>query len=231
MVAVATPPTLVSVSMAFRAKPLTRQASSIVTRSPQLLEICGAPVMPLLKYLTVWSDIGIPAEKVRESGGNPRHQGVSTSPRISNVKLSSGTDSGPCWTVRTTQTGNCAPMVLKRSTLPVAQPLPHPSAGKWKYGTPVAGLLGAQSALVLPVAITPTFSPMTSNEVLLVRRTIQRSVSAPRFVTRIGYCVLLNVAVAELPDKASDHVPFHVAWSKTRFTRANRSPATRALET
>jgi hypothetical protein len=38
--------------------------------------------------------------------------------------------------------------------------------------------LGAQSALVLPVAITPTFSPMTSNEVLLVKRTTQRSVSA-----------------------------------------------------
>jgi hypothetical protein len=43
--------------MAFKAKPLTRQASSIVTRSPQLLAICGAPVMPLLKYLTVKSVI------------------------------------------------------------------------------------------------------------------------------------------------------------------------------
>ena len=42
-------------------------------------------------------------------------------------------------------------MVLKRSTLPVAQPLPQPSAGRRKYGTPVAGLLGAQSALVFPV--------------------------------------------------------------------------------
>ena len=37
-------------------------------------------------------------------------------------------------------------MVLKRSTLPVAQPLPHPNAGRKKYGTPVAGLLGAKSA-------------------------------------------------------------------------------------
>ena len=97
---------------------------------------------------------------------------------------------GPCWTVRTTQTGNWLPMVLKRSTLPVAQPLPQPSAGRRKYGTPVAGLLGAQSALVLPVAITPTFSPMTSNEVLLVIRTTQRSVSAPRLVTVIGYWVV-----------------------------------------
>ena len=66
---------------------------------------------------------------------------MSTSPRMSKVKWSSGTDSGPCWTVRTTQTGNCAPTVLKRSTLPVAQPLPQPSAGSRKYGTPVAGLL------------------------------------------------------------------------------------------
>ena len=89
-------------------------------------------------------------------------------------------------------------MVLKRSTLPVAQPLPQPSAGRRKYGTPVAGLLGAQSALVLPVAITPTFSPMTSNEVLLVIRTTQRSVSAPRLVTVIGYWVWLKVAVAAL---------------------------------
>jgi hypothetical protein len=38
---------------------------------------------------------------------------------------------------------------------------------------------------VLPVAITPTFSPMTSNEVLLVKRTTQRSVSAA-FVTGSG---------------------------------------------
>jgi len=39
MVAVAMPLAKVNVSMAFRLKPLTRQASSIVTRSPQLLEI------------------------------------------------------------------------------------------------------------------------------------------------------------------------------------------------
>ena len=133
--------------------------------------------------------------------------------------------------MRTTQTGNWLPMVLKRSTLPVAQPLPQPSAGRRKYGTPVAGLLGAQSALVLPVAITPTFSPMTSNEVLLVMRTTQRSVSAPRLVTVIGYWVWLKVAVAALPISSSDQLPFQVLWSNTRFTRANRSPATSALET
>jgi len=45
MVAVAMPSAKVNVSMAFKAKPLIRHASSIVTRSPQLLEICGAPVM------------------------------------------------------------------------------------------------------------------------------------------------------------------------------------------
>src|SRR5579885_3746207 len=69
MVAVATPLAKVNESMAFRAKPLTRQASSIVTSSPQLLAICGAPAMPLLKYLTVRSVIGIPAERFQESGG------------------------------------------------------------------------------------------------------------------------------------------------------------------
>ena len=75
----------------------------------------------------------------------------------------------------------------------------------------MAGLLGAQSVLVLPVAMTPTFSPITSNEVLLVKRTIQRSVSAPRFVTRIGYCVLLKVAVAAEPEIASDQAPLQDA--------------------
>ena len=71
-----------------------------------------------------------------------------------------------------------------------------------KYGTPVAGLLGRSRRWYLPVAITPTFSPMTSNEVLLVIRTTQRSVSAPR-LTVIGYCVWLKVAVAALPISSS----------------------------
>lgn len=60
------------------------------------------------------------------------------------------------------------------------------------------------------MAITPTFSPMTSNEVLLVIRTTQRSVSAPRLVTVIGYWVWLKVAVAALPTSSSDQLPFQV---------------------
>ena len=63
------------------------------------------PVIPLLKYLTVRSVIGNSCEKGSKIRGHPHHQGVSTSPRISNVKWSSGTDSGPCWTVRTTRPG------------------------------------------------------------------------------------------------------------------------------
>src|SRR6218665_1939759 len=61
MVAVATPSGKVKVSMAFSAKPLTRQALSIVTRSSQFLDICGAPVMALVKYLTVRSVLRIRA--------------------------------------------------------------------------------------------------------------------------------------------------------------------------
>ena len=58
------------------------------------------------------------------------------------------TVSGPCWTVRTTHTGYKAPMVLKRSTLPAAQPEPQPMAARVKYGWPVAGLVGAMSGAI-----------------------------------------------------------------------------------
>lgn len=75
-------------------------------------------------------------------------------------KESSGTVSGPCCVVRTTHTGNSAPTVLKRNTLLADQPLPA-QGGRLKYGVPVFGLFGAQFVLVLPVAITPTFSPIT----------------------------------------------------------------------
>ena len=88
--------------------------------------------------------------------------------------------------VRTTQTGNSAPMVLKRSTLPAAQPEPQPIAAIVKYGLPVAGLIGAVSVLVVPVAITPTCSPITLKAVVLVNWIAQRSVIAPALLTAIG---------------------------------------------
>ena len=120
--------------------------------------------MPLLKYLTVRSVMGIPARRFQ---GTHTIRGVDI-PANQQREVVVGHGLRPCWTVRTTQTGNWLPMVLKRSTLPVAQPLPQPSAGRRKYGTPVAGLLGRSRRWLFPVAITPTFSPMTSNEVLLV---------------------------------------------------------------
>ena len=100
-------------------------------------------------------------------------------------------------------------MVLKRMTLPVDQPPPQPVASSVKYGWPVAGLIGEQSAAVLPTAIRPTCSPITLNEVVLVNWIIQRSVTVPSFVTPIGASTSLNVPVAAEPMAESDQTFVH----------------------
>ena len=119
----------------------------------------------------------------------PSGQGVSTSPRISNVKWSSGTDSGPCWTVRTTHTGNWLPMVLKRSTLPVAQPFApaeraaggSTAPGRRVVGGAVgAGIAGGDHADVLADDLERGAVGHPNHPALGER---------PRLVTVIGYWV------------------------------------------
>src|SRR5574337_65600 len=114
--------------------------------------------------------------------------------------------------VRTTHTGASAPMVLKRSALPAAQPVPQPSARTVKYGTPVAGLVGAVSVLMLPVPTTPTCSPTMLNAVVLVNTSAQRSVLAPWLVTSMGASTSLYLPVVAAPLTASAHAPCQVAW-------------------
>ena len=53
--------------------------------------------------------------------------------------------------VRAIQVGPDAPMVLNRNWFPVAHPPPHPPTGILKYASPVTGLIGSVSVLVVPV--------------------------------------------------------------------------------
>ena len=73
--------------------------------------------------------------------------GRSTSPRIASSNESGAPESGPLWITRITHTGAWAPWVEKRSTFPADHPAPNPSGSSEKYGSPVAGLIGA---VVLP---------------------------------------------------------------------------------
>ena len=170
----------VSVSIAFRAETLTRQASSIVTRSPQLLLICGAPVAPLLTDFD--GQVGpIPAKRFPKIQGHPTIRRVDI-PANQQREVVVGHGLRPCWTVHHPDRELAADGV-EAQHVAGGPAVAQPSAGRRKWsGTPVAGLLGAQSALVFPVAITPTFSVMTSNEVLLVIRTTQRSGERPRLI-------------------------------------------------
>jgi len=93
---------------------------------------------------------------------------------------------GPCCTVRMAANGCMAPTVLMRKMLPTAHPPPQPSASNVKYGVPLIGLMGAKSALMVPVPMRPTFSPKHSKAVVLVKRSAQRSGSAPALVTSMG---------------------------------------------
>ena len=114
------------------------------------------------------------------------------SPRSMIWNSSDNTVGSDCFTVRITQTGKFAAIVLKRSTLPFAQPAPQPSFFTVKQGEPVTGLIGAQSALVEPVpANCPVVSPTILNEELLVKTKAHRSCIAPLLVTAIGYSASL----------------------------------------
>src|SRR5690606_29481542 len=93
-----------------------------------------------------------------------RHQ--SASPLTCNLKVSSSTVPCPARIVRTIHIGPRQESVLKRMALPAAQPLPQPPAGMVKYGVPVAGLIGAQSAPVEPLAMMPSCCSTTWNDVL-----------------------------------------------------------------
>ncbi|MNR56488.1 hypothetical protein D3C85_1770720 [compost metagenome] len=63
--------------------------------------------------------------------------------------------------MRTIHNGPRQLSVLKRTEFPAAQPEPQPAARMVKYGAPVAGLIGAQSLLVVPVVMTPSCSSTT----------------------------------------------------------------------
>ena len=76
-----------------------------------------------------------------------------------------------------------------------------------KYGRPVRGFTGAQSALMLPVTMVPTVSPITSKAVALVNRIAHRSVIASLLATTSGKSVSLNVPGAALPMSTSLQTP------------------------
>src|SRR5690554_5846547 len=126
--------------------------------------------------------------------------------------------------VLATQKGACPPSVLKRRVLPLTQPLPQPSARMVKYGAPVAALVGARSALMLPVETTPTVSPITSKLLLLVNRMAQRSFMAPWLVTSMGWLTRLYLAVVSSPWRSSFQTPLQLFWWKALYARARRSP-------
>jgi hypothetical protein len=113
--------------------------------------------------------------------------------------------------VRTIQTGARPPTVLNRTTLLVDQPEPQPARGMVKYGLPVRGFTGAQSALMLPVTMVPTVSPITSKAVALVNRIAHRSVIASLLATTSGKSVSLNVPGAALPMSTSLQTPVQAA--------------------
>ena len=121
--------------------------------------------------------------------------------------------------------------MLNRSTLPPLQPVPQPNAGSVKYGCPLAGLMGARSPAVLPVATWPSDSPTTRNEVELVKISAHRSVTAPRPSMTIGYRGGLNWAAMLLPMRESCHAPVHVSWAHASPARACRSPSSSAVDT
>src|SRR5690554_3578736 len=110
----------------------------------------------------------------------------SASPRICNLSLSSSTVPCPLITVRTTHIGPRQASVLKRTALPLAQPVPQPAARMVKYGTLVAGLMGEQSVLMLPVAITPSCCSTTLKLVALVNTSAHLPAMAPMLVISIG---------------------------------------------
>src|SRR5690554_8168477 len=110
----------------------------------------------------------------------------SASPLICNLNRSSSTVPCPLITVRTTHIGPRQASVLKRTALLAAQPVPQPAARMVKYGTPVAGLMGEQSVLVLPVAITPSCCSTTLKLEALVNTMAHLPAMAPMLVISIG---------------------------------------------
>ncbi|MCY1302896.1 hypothetical protein D9M70_525790 [compost metagenome] len=76
--------------------------------------------------------------------------------------------------------------MLKRTALPAAQPAPQPAALMVKYGAPLAGLIGAQSAPVVPLATMPSCCSTTWNAEALVNTSAHLPAMLPLLVTSGG---------------------------------------------